>query len=124
MQQKFWYPLKVWDSTLITLGAEIVNWRKYAHAKGAIKLHYTYDLVHDLLCFLVVTEGVMSDRDAVKEHFPLLPDSIYVFDGGYTDYAWYYQVTRQRTYFITRLKKDAHHKMVGQHRQLTATEIK
>src|SRR5208283_2891205 len=86
----FKYPLKIWDSTEITLGVDLINWKRVAHAKGALKLHYEYDLQRHLPCFLVITEGKVHDVKVAKEHFIPQPDSIYIFDRGYKDYHWYY----------------------------------
>ena len=120
----FKYPLKIWDSTEITLGVDLIHWKRVARTKGALKLHYEYDLTRHLPCFLVITEGKVHDIKVAKEHFPLQPDSIYIFDRGYHDYHWYYSFYKAHAYFVTRLHKDAVYQPVGQHHKLRQEQQK
>jgi hypothetical protein len=120
----FKYPLKIWDSTEITLGVDLINWKRVAHAKGALKLHYEYDLERHLPCFLVMTEGKVHDVKVAKEHFTPQPDSIYIFDRGYKDYHWYYSFYKTHAYFVTRLQKEAVYQSVGQHQKLSEEQLK
>ena len=52
------------------------NWAYYRKHKGAIKLHTELDLSGNLPCFLLMSNGKMSDIRAAKENIPILPDSI------------------------------------------------
>ncbi|MCY1433216.1 Transposase DDE domain protein [compost metagenome] len=38
----------------------------------------------------------------------------YVFDKGYCDYNWWHQIDQSRAYFVTRLKRNAHFRLVAQ----------
>ena|GEM_PF-5674303 len=73
---KFKNPLCAIDSTTIDLCLSRYNWAYYRKHKGAIKLHTELDLSGNLPCFLLMSNGKMSDIRAAKENIPILPDSI------------------------------------------------
>ncbi len=41
------------------------------------------------------------------ERWPILENTIYVFDKGYYDYNWWWSIHQKKSYFVTRLKKNA-----------------
>jgi len=112
---KFKNPLKLIDSTVVNTGLRMIDWGKYGKIKGAIKLHYEYDLNRDIPSFLKITEKDVNDFKAAKDHFEIKPDSIYCFDRGYNDYDWFYRFNEKKAYFVTRLKINADYKLIGQH---------
>ena len=73
---KFKNPLYAIDSTTIDLCLSRYNWTYYRKHKGAIKLHTELDLSGNLPCFLLMSNGKMSDIRAAEENNPILPDSI------------------------------------------------
>ena len=73
---KFKNPLYAIDSTTIDLCLSRYNWAYYRKHKGAVKLHTELDLSGNLPCFLLMSNGKMSDIRAAKENIPILPDSI------------------------------------------------
>ena len=101
---KFESPLLVLDASVITLCHTLFPWAKYQSKKGGLKLHLYYDHDNDLPEFISLTEGKDSDR-AVGRTFPVKPDSIAVFDRGYTDYAWFYALHQRDITFVTRVSK-------------------
>lgn len=119
---RFKNPLKLIDSTVVNIGLGVVDWGRYAKSKGAIKLHYEYDLNRDIPGFITITDKDASDCRIGKSNFRLKPDSIYCFDRGYNDYKWFYSFEDKGAYFITRLKKDADYKVLGQHKQISGKD--
>jgi IS4 transposase len=41
------------------------------------------------------------------QRWPIITDTIYVFDKGYCDYNWWWNIHQKQAYFITRLKNNA-----------------
>ncbi|MBI4801692.1 MAG: hypothetical protein HY796_04115 [Elusimicrobia bacterium] len=44
----------------------------------------------------------------------VVPDSIYCFDKGYTDFAWFHRINSSKAFFITRAKENLQYTVVGQ----------
>lgn len=94
------------DSTVIDLCATVFDWAKYKRTKGAVKLHLVLDHAGYLPTFAVVTNGKTGDIQAARRMtFPA--GAILVFDRGYTDYDWFYKLTDDGVYFVTRMKEGA-----------------
>lgn len=111
---RFKNPLYSLDSTTIELGLSAFPWAQYAKRQGAIKLHYQFDHAGQLPVFLTVTDAKHQDITVAKEAFGIVPDSIYCFDRGYTDFSWYRRITDEGAYFVTRAKSNAVLSYVGQ----------
>jgi len=91
---------------MIELCLSVFDWAAYQRAKGAIKLHLVLDHDGYLPSYAVLTDGKKADITVAKAmSFP--PGAMLVFDRGYTDYAWWLGLTRQKVQFVTRLKDDA-----------------
>ena len=111
---RFKNPLYLLDATTIELALSAFPWAKYAKRQGAIKLHYQFDHSSQLPVFLTVTDAKTQDITVAKEAFTLIPDSIYCFDRGFTDYGWYRRITDEGAFFVTRAKSNAVLGFVGQ----------
>ncbi len=62
--------------------------------------------------FVTVTEGKTSDIEIGRTlKFP--KGSMVAIDRGYTDYAWYNQLTEKGIFFVTRLKSNAQYRVVS-----------
>jgi IS4 transposase len=61
--------------------------------------------------FAVITEGKASEVK-VARGFHFEPGTIVVFDRGYVDYKWYQRLTDEGVFFVTRLRHDAHYRVV------------
>ena len=112
---KFPNPLYAIDSTTVDMCLGMYSWAKYKTTKGAIKLHTQLDLAGNIPCFVVMSDGRMSDIHAAREHFRIVPDSIYVYDRGYCDLEWFASINAGDAFFVTRLKGNARLEVVGQH---------
>lgn len=114
---KFDNPLYAIDSTPINLCLTRYDWAHYRKHKGAIKLNTELDLSGNLPCFLVMSNGKMSDIRAAKDNIPIQPDSIYTFDKGYYDFDWFQTISNAGAFFVTRIKSNAQIKFLGQHQE-------
>jgi putative transposase len=99
------------DSTTILLCLSLCPWASYQRKQGAIKVHVGLDHATWLPEFLTITEGCRSDRHFV-EHVPLIPGTVYVFDRGYCDYAWFNRLTTNGCPFVTRVKKNMNYRVL------------
>lgn len=102
------------DSTMIQLCYSLFDWAKYRTRKGAIKLHYLFDLEAYLPQFIQITDGKVGDITAARQ-FNISPDSILVMDRAYVDYQWWHELHQQGTTFVIRAKKDLSYTVLGQH---------
>lgn len=110
--------LYTFDSTLINVCLSLYPWATYRKKKGAFKLHTLYDHSGYLPSFIVLTDGRTHDINVMKDSSygvpALSPDSILLVDRAYIDYKWLYSLTQQGLYFITRMKKNMKHTVLGQ----------
>lgn len=123
-QFRFKNPLTLMDSTVVNIGLGVVDWGRYAKSKGAIKLHYEYDLERDIPEFITITDKDANDCKIGKCTCRMKPDSIYCFDRGYNDYEWLYSFAQKGAFFVTRLKENADYSILGQQGHLSEAEQK
>lgn len=124
---RFRNPLMSIDGTLIELCSSMFDWAKWQGAKGAAKLHLVLDHDGYLPRFAVITEGKASEVKVARD-FHFEPGTIVVFDRGYVDYKWYHRLTEAGVFFVTRLRHDAHYKVIEsraipQHRSIRKDEV-
>ena len=112
---RFHNPLYAIDSTTIPLCLAEYDWAHYRTNKGAVKLHTQLDLSGNLPCFVVMSNGKMADIRAARKWFRIESDSIYTYDKGYCDYAWFKEIDGKGAFFVTRLRQNARLKVAGQH---------
>lgn len=110
---RFRNPLLSIDGTLIDLCATMFDWAQFQKAKGAAKLHLVLDHDGYLPRFAVITEGKASEVKIARE-FSFSAGTIVVFDRGYVDYRWYQRLTQDGVFFVTRLRHDAHYRVLEQ----------
>jgi len=111
-------PLYSFDSTLINVCLSLFPWATYQKKKGAFKIHTLLDHKGCLPSFMVFTDACTHDVNVVKDTtfgFPALsPDSILLVDRAYIDYNWLYSLTKTNVFFVTRMKKNMKHTVLGQ----------
>ncbi len=99
------------DATVIDLCVSLFDWAEFRRTKGAIKLHLLLDHDGYLPSFAVITPGKTHEvRVARKLRFEA--GTVLVFDRGYVDYQWFVELTRQKVWFVTRLKEGAAYEVV------------
>lgn len=108
---RFKNPLYALDATVIDLCLDLFPWAEFKQSKGAIKLHMVLDLCGQIPSFVDLTPGRVHEiNQARKLNFE--PGSILVFDRGYVDYAWFHYLILNGNFFVTRLKKHVHYKVL------------
>ena len=100
--------LYILDSSPICLFGRGYDWTKtqsMPHIPG-LKLHLLYAPQARLPCAAKVTASIVSDLSFGRDT-KLEAGANYLFDKGYCDYNWWYQIDQAGAYFVTRLKKNA-----------------
>ena len=100
---RFKMPVKLLDSTLISLTMSVYEWAHYMTKKGAVKLHTLLDYDCLLPDFVNITDGKGSDNKAALD-IPVSPHSIVVADRGYCDYALLNHWDSNNVFFVVRHK--------------------
>jgi Transposase DDE domain len=103
---RFKHKLLSIDSTTIALSLSMFDWAQYKRSKGAVKLHLVLDHDGYLPQYAVISDGKQADICAARE-MAFAPGTMLVFDRGYADYQWWRRLTRQKVFFVTRLKDNA-----------------
>lgn len=98
--------LKALDSTIVRLCATLFPWADYRDKTAAIKVHTLYDVLLGCPEHIVVTEGIIHDKEKMKT-FVTEPGITYLFDRAYIDYKEYDRYCKEGIFFISRLKKNA-----------------
>ena len=108
---RFKNPLYSLDASTIDLCLSLYDWAKFRTTKGAVKLHVK--LNHDgyLPTFVVLTEGKVNEQ-RVAPKIPFETGDVIVFDRGYSDFGWFVSLSNRGIYFVTRLKKNVHFKVI------------
>jgi hypothetical protein len=105
--------VKLLDSTPIKLkGMGYDEWVKQyatAHWQG-LKLHVEFDLELKSPTRIAMSHANYNDS-TMGQRWPIIADTIYVFDKGYCDYNWWWSIQQKQAYFVTRLKNNAAIKM-------------
>jgi hypothetical protein len=123
-QRKFRFKHKLLslDATMIPLCLSVFDWALYRRSKGAVKLHLVLDHDGYLPQFAVVTAGKTSEIEvARRQRFE--PGTMLVFDRGYTDVDWWLELSREKIFFVTRLKDNIEYGIVEQRVVKPASEI-
>ena len=94
------------DSTMITLCTKVFEWAHHTRRKGAVKLHLVLDHDGYLPQFAIISNGNKSDLRAAME-IDFEPGTIVVMDRGYYRFGWWLKLTRQKVFFVSRLKANA-----------------
>ncbi|MBN7799207.1 IS4 family transposase [Parahaliea mediterranea] len=112
-QHKFRFknPLFSLDASLIELSLAIFPWADHNRSKAAMKLHVGLDHRGHFPAFATVTDGARHDVPVGRE-FDFPKGSVVVIDKGYTDYAWYKQLTEKGIFFVTRQRTNAKYRVI------------
>ncbi len=108
------------DATVVSLCLSLYPWASFRRTKGGIKLHTLLDHDGYLPAFVAVSPA--REPEIKKARSLSLPKgSIVVEDLGYTDYAWYAQLTAQKIFFVTRQKRNARYEVL-EHRKVNKSQ--
>lgn len=94
------------DASLVELTLSLFPWATYRTTKGAAKLHVGLDADGYLPAFVDLTAGKDHEVNWAR-NLDLPKGSYVVFDRGFTDYAWYEELSEDSVFFVTRLKSNA-----------------
>lgn len=100
---RFKMPIKLLDSTLVSLTLSVYDWAHYTARKGAVKMHTLLDYDCLLPEFVNITDGKISDNKAAFD-MDIRPFSIVVADRGYCDYALLKHWDSSNVFFVVRHK--------------------
>jgi hypothetical protein len=121
-RHKFKFKNKLYslDATVVSLCLTLFPWASFRRTKAGIKLHTLLDHDGYLPAFVALTPA--REHEVKKARALNLPKgSIVVEDLGYTDYAWYAQLTAQKIFFVTRQKRNARYEVL-KHRQVNKNQ--
>lgn len=115
------------DSTTISLCLSLFPWAEFRRAKGGVKAHVLLNHEDYLPTYVLISEAKMHDSKVLKM-LKLQPDSIVAMDRAYNDYKQFARWTKDRVYFVTRMKENAvyevvHHFPVPVNRNILSDDI-
>jgi hypothetical protein len=100
------------DSTTLSLCLNLFPWARFRTATGAIKVHTLLDHAGHLPAFVVITEGKRSDI-AIARGLELPRGSIVAMDRGDIEYKFFFRLTQDGVYVVTRQKVNAQFKVIA-----------
>lgn len=100
---RFKMPIKLLDSSTVTLTMSLYEWANYTTRKGAVKMHTLLDYDSLLPEFVNVTDGKCGDNRAAFD-IPVTPHSVVVADRGYCDFSLLDDWDSNNVFFVVRHK--------------------
>lgn len=91
------------DATVIDLCLSLFPWARFRRAKGAIKIHTLLDLRGSIPTFIIITCGKVHEVN-ILDQMAFDPDSFYIMDRGYLDFARLYKIHLGSAFFVIRAK--------------------
>lgn len=108
---RFKMPIKLLDSTLVSLTLSVYDWAHYTAKKGAVKMHTLLDYDCLLPEFLYISDGKVSDNKAAYK-VAVKPHSVVVADRGYCDYGLLNHWDSNNVFFVVRHKDNIRYKSI------------
>jgi hypothetical protein len=109
---KFKNKLHSLDATTVSLCLTLFPWASLRRARAGVKLHNLLD--HDGYLPAFVSINPAREHEIQKARALNLPQgSLVVEDLGYTDYAWYGQLTVQKIFLVTRQKSNTRYRVLA-----------
>lgn len=113
---KFKMPLKIIDSTTISLCLSLFDWAKFRKAKGGFKLHVMYDSKEQIPDFMIFSEAKKHDM-YFADKIMINPNSIYVMDKGYFCYKFFQKIDKNKAFFVIRTKTNTQYKIINRNKK-------
>jgi len=101
--------VRVLDSSPIQLkGLGYDGWAKQnaTNRCQGLKLHAELDLALNSPTNIAISNANYNDSSMGK-NWPIVSNTIYVFDKGYYDFNWWWSINEKKAFFVTRLKRNA-----------------
>lgn len=108
---RFKMPIKLLDSTLVSLTISVYDWAHYTTSKGAVKMHTLLDYDCLLPEFVNITDGKRSDNKATFD-IEIKPHSIVVADRGYCDYGLLNHWDSNNVFYVGRHKDNIRYRTI------------
>jgi IS4 transposase len=105
--------IRLLDATPIPLKDPRLVWAETSARTRGLKLHLLYDPRQRRPVWFELTSAKVDDVVAGRA-VPLEPGATLVFDKGYTDYRWWFEIRAQGAFFVTRRKRNAHCRVIGE----------
>ena len=93
------------DASGLRLDARSRDWAQFSAGVCGAKLHVVYDPDADRPIYAAITAARVNDITAAQA-MPIEPGATYVFDLGYSDYAWWAKLDAAQCRIVTRLKSN------------------
>ena len=100
---RFKMPIKLLDSSTVTLTMSLYEWAHYTTKKDAVKMHTLLDYDSLLPEFVNITDGKCGDNKAAFD-IPVTPHSVVVANRGYCDFALLNDWDSNNVFFVVRHK--------------------
>lgn len=98
---RFKAPIKLLDSSMVTLTLSLYDWAHYTTTKGAIKMHTLLDYDTLLPEFVTISTGKCTD-DKASFDIPIAPHSVVVEDRGYCNFELLNDWDSKHVLFVVR----------------------
>jgi len=100
--------VKLLDSSPIQLKGLGYDWAKENRTlrNQGLKLHVEYDAQLEMPVRVMTSHPNCNDC-TMAQNWPLIANTVYVFDKGYCDYNWWWEIKQKQAFFVTRLKENA-----------------
>ena len=104
------------DATTIDLCLSSFYWAVFRSTKAGIKLHTQIDLKTSIPKFILFTNAIVHDVNALDVvHFE--SNSFYAMDRGYVDYKRLYKINLCGAFFVTRTKDNMNYRRLYSHQK-------
>lgn len=103
---RFKNPLYSVDATTIDLCLKLFPWADFRENKGGIKLTVKLDHQGLIPCFVLMSKAREHDSKKIWD-VPRNPGDVFVFDRGYSNYAYFEALCEEKVWFVTRLKSNS-----------------
>ncbi len=103
------------DATTIDLCLSTFYWATFRSTKGGIKLHTQLDLKTSIPTFILITNALLHDVNAL-DYITFEANSFYVMDRGYVDYRRLYHIHQCQAFYVTRAKDKMNYRRLYSHK--------
>jgi putative transposase len=98
--------IEIIDSTPILLNLSQHKWCEQTRNIKGLKVHVLFNSTENIPTYFTITSPKVNDITEGRK-MEIKRGCTYVFDKGYTDYNWYFEIEEKGAFFVTRLKRNA-----------------
>ncbi len=104
-------PVKILDSTTISLCMKVFDWAKYRKTKGAVKMHTLIDYDAIMPEYVCISKGNKSDNKAAFD-VSVPKGAVVVADRGYADHKLLLHWAINQVFFVVRIPESWNLEMI------------